>query len=469
MDIRIPSLLALLGLASCSLPDTQLWNDRVAKTPADMPAEVITKVLVHGTVKSIVSNPVSGTRKGISMWWRRSRLLSDSLFKQRILLKSAYIKGADIEQALDLIGLPVPLPGKIDYLVDGHEFFPALYHSIDQAKHRIDTQIFIFDNDDVATRYADRLKERSRDVQCRVLMDRMGSIASWWTAPETPLPKDFRPPSSMPHYLMEGSRVKARVSQNPWLVADHSKLIMIDGEEAYLGGMNIGREYRYEWHDLMVRVRGPVTTELQNHFNRSWRLQGLWGDWSMPFYRKLKADRGAAEAGHYPIRLLRTTPARVEIEEALLTAIRMSRKRIYLQNSYVTSELLLQELLDARARGVEVNFIFPETNDSKLMGTANRGFAATLLNRDCNVYAYPKFTHVKAAIIDNWACVGSANLDGLSLRINGELNIAYSDPEAVEMLRQRIFLKDMRASRKLKRGELKVPPISLGNIIRQQL
>ena len=434
-----------------------------------MPAELITKVGVHGSAISIVSNPVSSTRKGISMWWRRSRLLGDSILKQRILLNSAYTKGANIEQALDLMGLPTPLPGKIDYLVDGREFFPALYRSIDHAKHRIDTQVFIFDNDDVATRYADRLKERSRDIQCRVLMDRLGSISSWWTAPETPLPKNFRPPSSMPHYLMKDSRVKARVSQNPWLVSDHSKVILIDGEEAYLGGMNIGREYRYEWHDLMVRVRGPITTELQNHFNRSWRLQGLWGDWSMPFYRKLKPDLGAAEAGHYPIRLLRTTPARAEIEEALLSAIRMSRKRIYLQNSYVTSELLLQELLAARDRGVEVNFIFPETNDSKLMSIANRRFAATLLKRNCNVYAYPKFSHVKASIVDNWACIGSANLDGLSLRINGELNIAYSDPEAIETLRQKVFLKDIRASRKLKRGELKVPPISLGNLILQQL
>ena len=178
------------------------------------------------------------------MWWRRSRLLSDSILKQRILLNSAYTRGANIEQALDLMGLPAPLPGKIDYLVDGREFFPALYRSIDQAKQRIDTQVFIFDNDDVATQYADRLKKRSRDIQCRVLMDRLGSISSWWTAPETPLPKNFQPPSSMPHYLMKDSRVKARVSQNPWLVSDHSKIILIDGEEAYLGGMNIGRSPR---------------------------------------------------------------------------------------------------------------------------------------------------------------------------------------------------------------------------------
>lgn len=462
-------LVFTLGFASCSVPDTRLWKKRIEVAPARMASEIIPKVLVHGSIKSMVSNPVSCTSKGISMVWNRSHLLTGGIFKQRDLLQSAYTRGTGIEEALDLMGLPTPLPGKVDCLVDGREFFPALYRSIDNAQRRIDTQVYIFDNDDVAMQLADRLKERSQDVQCRVLMDRLGSIASWWSAPDSSCRKGYKPPSSMPHYLRRDSEVKARFSQTPWLVTDHTKLFIFDGKEAYLGGMNIGREYRYDWHDLMVRVRGPVTTELQNIFDRSWRQQGPWGDWSMPFYRKVKPDTASADAGHYPIRLLRTTTARAEIEEALLVAIRMSRKRIYLQNSYVTSEAILQELLAARDRGVEVNFIFPKTNDSKLMDAASRVFATTLLKHDCNVYLYPKFSHVKASIIDNWACVGSANLDGLSLRINGELNIAYSDPEAVETLRQRVFLKDIRASQKLKREDLEVSSSFFVNLIHQQL
>jgi cardiolipin synthase len=469
MVLRWFSLLVFSGLASCSLPDTPLWNDREMMTSARMPPELITKVVVHGSAKSIVSNPVTSTHKGISMWWQRSRLLGDSILKQRALLNTAYADGKDIEHALDLIGLPTPLPGKIDYLVDGKEFFDALYHSVNQAESRIDTQVFIFDNDDVATRYANRLKERSQDVRCRVMMDRLGSISSWWTAPETPLPKGFDPPSSMPHYLQEGSAVKVRLSQNPWLISDHSKLIMIDGKEAYLGGMNIGREYRHDWHDFMVRVTGPITTELQNHFDRSWRIQGLWGDWGLPFYRKLKPNLDSHDSTHFPIRLLHTAPNRFEIEQAILVAIRMSRKRIYLQNSYVTSEVILQELLAACDRGVEVNFVFPVENDSKIMDSANRRFGAKLLERGGKVYAYPKFSHVKAVIVDDWACIGSANLDGLSMRINGELNIAYSNTKAVEALRLRIFEKDIRASRRLKRGDLKIAPFSLNAPISQQL
>ena len=365
--------------------------------------------------------------------------------------------------------MPKPYPGEVDLLVDGAEFFPALYRSVDGARQQIDSQIFIFDNDDVATDFADRLRKRSKEVRCRVLMDRLGSIAAWWTPPAGPLPPGFVAPSSMPHYLKKKSRVKARMSQNPWLVADHSKLIMIDRNEAYLGGMNIGREYRYEWHDLMVRVTGPVTTELQNRFDRSWKLQGLWGDLGSFFHRDQKPDLTATKASHFPIRILRTTPERAEIEEAILVAIRMSRRRIYLQNSYVTSELLLRELLAARKRGVEVNFIYPEENDSKLLDTANRRFAATLLDRGCRVYAYPKFSHVKAVMVDDWVCLGSANFDGLSMRINGELNIAYTDRKSAEELRSRVFEKDMRESKRLKKVELRVPSYSLSTPLLQQL
>ena len=462
-------LLLVASLVSCALPDTELWKDRGDGNFTKMPMELATKVMVHGTGKSIVSNPVSGTHKGVSMWWQRSRLLRDSLLKQRPLLDEAYARGGNIEEALDLMEISKGVPGRVDCLIDGPEFFEALYQSVKKAEHRIDTQVFIFDNDDVATEFADLLKERSQDVQCRVLMDRLGSIGGWWSPPETPMRAGFRPPSSMPHYLEEGSHVQVRESMNPWLVADHTKLILIDQNEAYLGGMNIGREYLHEWHDMMVRVRGPVITELQNIFDESWKMQGMWGDWDLLFSRKKKPDLSSPNTNNYPIRILRTGAGVTDIEKAILVAIRMSRKRIDLQNSYVTSEVLLQELLAARRRGVEVNFIYPQRNDAPLMEMANQRFAASLMEAGGNVFVYPGFSHLKAVVVDDWVCLGSANLDGLSLRINSELNIAYSNAKAVEVFRKRVFETDMKKSRRLRKGELKDLPPLLSHPVIQQL
>lgn len=455
--------------ASCSLPETPLWNDRESGATTGQSSELITKVLLHGSFKSMINNPVTGTGKGLSMWWERSKLLGENFLSDGALLNPAYARGAGIEEALDLVGMPRPVPGKVDLLVDGEEFFNALHQSVDSAKDRVDTQVYIFDNDDVATGFADRLKARSAEIRCRVLMDRLGSISGWWNPPATRLPDDFKAPPSMEHYLEKGSKVRVRMSQNPWFVADHSKLFLIDGREAYLGGMNIGREYRHEWHDLMVRVTGPVVTPLQGHFDRSWKLQAFLGDLRVLFHREPRPARMDVQEGEHPVRILKTTPARAEIEEAMLVAIRMSRKRIFLENPYVTSELLLRELIAARKRGVEVHFIYPKENDIEVMTEANRRFAASLLEHGGKAYVFPRFSHVKAVLVDDWICLGSANFDGLSLRINGELNIAYTDPRAAENLLRRVFLKDIRESRALRRGDLKVSPFSLSKPLIQQL
>ena len=116
-----------------------------------------------------------------------------------------------------------------------------------------------------------------------------------------------------------------------------------------------------------------------------------------------------------------------------------------------------------------MNFIYPVQNDSKLLDSANRRFAATLLEHGCRIYAYPKFSHVKAVMVDDWVCLGSANLDGLSMRINGELNIAYSHKKSAQELRRRVFEEDMRRSKRLRVKDLKASPYSLSIPLLQQL
>ncbi|WP_435893036.1 phospholipase D-like domain-containing protein [Oceaniferula spumae] len=419
-----------------------------------MPAEMIDKVILRGSVVSIIRNPVTGTHKGISMAHARGEVLVDPLLKLMPSVDENYRGTHTIEEVLDLIGMPEPVPGNVEYLIDGKEFFTDINAEVRRAQKQIDTRVFIFDNDDIAMDFADLLKKKSKDVKCRVLLDEMGSIAAWWVAPET---KGKKPPlreSSIVDYLKDGSRVKVRKSLNPWLVADHSKLIVIDGKMAYLGGMNIGREYRYEWHDMMVKVTGPAVTALSNDFNRAWNLQGGWGDWALPFHKKLKYRKQVRE-GEIGIRILKTAAGNRDIEKAMLAAIRMSRKRVYLQNSYFTSDALQRELMAARERGVDVRLVLPEDNDSALLKAGNQAAAKQLVESGARVYMYQPFSHIKAIVVDDWACVGSANFDALSLKINEELNISFSDKAAVNRLVRDLFLKDFRASKLLRKRDVK--------------
>ena len=82
----------------------------------------------------------------------------------------------------------------------------------------------------------------------------------------------------MVNYLRQGSRVRVRVHANPWLTGDHSKAIIVDRRRAFVGGMNIGREYQYDWHDLMMEVTGPVVDVLQHDLDKSWAKAGPLGD-----------------------------------------------------------------------------------------------------------------------------------------------------------------------------------------------
>ena len=452
MYFKFLSVLLFSVICSCSVPDTALWNERSTAKSIGMPAEAFTKVVVLGNLTTLVRNPISSNKKRLWMFKKRSEIVAGdiALFAT---VDDSYRRNHSIEAHLDKIKIPARVAGTVDYLIDGEAFFGALQNSVENAKKSIDTRVFIYDNDDLAVAYSEHLKRKSKDMRCRVIMDELGSLSSWWGDPESKMPDGFKSPGSMPHYIEKNSKVSVRLSKNPGLVTDHAKLFIIDEKEAYLGGMNIGREYRVEWHDMMVRVKGPVVNILQNEFNKAWRLQGRTGDWTYPL-KFTKRYRRTIRQNELGIRVLKTSPGKTQIERAMIAAIRMAKKRIYLQNSYFTSNSLEKELIAALERGVEVNLVYPQENDSQLFAKSNEHFVHSLYKEGANIYAYPKFSHVKALIVDDWVCLGSANCDALSMRINEEINIAFTDKKKANELINDLFKKDIRKSKRLR--DLKV-------------
>ena len=326
--------------------------------------------------------------------------------------------------------------GRIRYLIDGSEFFPVLLHAIKTAQTSIRMRMYIFDNDDYALKYADLLKARSVDIPVHILLDGLGTISGALAEAEY-IPRHTRPgPLSITTYLRDDSEVRVRMLPNPWMQGDHSKVIIIDDESAFLGGMNIGREYRYEWHDMMVETRGPVVDLLIRDFENTHAQSGPLGDLQGTLQRSDHPVR-TAHAEDYPLRLVYTKTGRSQI-----TAMRRVQSRIWIQNAYITSDAVLYELLKARRRGVDVRVIMPYRTDSGLISRSNALAANVMLRNGIRVYIYPGMSHLKAAIYDGWACLGSANFDRLSLRLNKETNIATSHPEAVRELATRVFAKD---------------------------
>ncbi|MEH6571520.1 MAG: phospholipase D-like domain-containing protein, partial [Halioglobus sp.] len=226
------------------------------------------------------------------------------------------------------------------------EFFPRFIDALGSARDSVDIRTYIFDNDDVALNVGELLKRRSREgVAVRVLFDGQGSIAAAGTQSNTQ-PDDHLPPTSIESYLTQKSSVEVRKVQNPWLTGDHVKTMVIDKQLAFLGGMNIGREYRYDWHDMMVEIHGPVVDEINREFQLAWGRAGVFGDFS--YFYSWQTRKQNQHLDGYPVRLIYTKPGRAEIYNLQREAIRRSQRYIYVENAYFTDDVLLRELVLAR-------------------------------------------------------------------------------------------------------------------------
>jgi cardiolipin synthase len=347
----------------------------------------------------------------------------------------------------DLTGTQQTL-GTVNFLIDGPEYFERLESAIANASRSIDMRTYIFDNDDYAVAVADRIKARSNaDVRVRIMLDSLGNLQAMQTDPDS-MPSTHRTPLSMTMYLEENSHVNVRNIGNPYFTGDHTKTTIIDKQVAFVGGMNIGREYRYDWHDLMMELHGPVVDQLQFESDKAWSRAGLLGDLGnvLTFVRGMSDDAGT---GGYPVRILKTRNFDSDIYKAQIAAMRNARRYILIENAYFSDDRTLYELAHARRRGVDVRIILPSTGNHGPLNASNDVAINQLLKHGVRVYRYPGMSHVKAAIFDGWACVGSANFDKLSLKINKELNIATSDAATVTELIERVFIPDLMISREI--------------------
>ncbi len=343
-------------------------------------------------------------------------------------------------------------------LVDGESFFDDFIETVKSAAHSVFIQTYIFKTDTFSMEIINLLKQASKNVDVRVLIDYFGSLSNS-KENQDPIIKDYKKPKDIVDCLKEDSDIKVRMHPDTWLISDHRKIFLIDRKKAYVGGMNIANEYRYTWHDLMVSLEGPVVSPIVKLFYKSWSFAGLGGDFAVAYrslFTKSKRKENKAADDMIDVRLLFTDSTDYQIYESQLEAIRRAKRRIYIENPYFTEKTLVEELVAAKERGVDVKVIFPAVNDMVLYDKINLKIANYFIEKGVEVYLYPKMTHVKAAVYDNWACLGSANFNKLSMFKNREINIAFYDEKTVEELIENLFMADFEVSDKYEE-EVNIP------------
>ncbi|HPQ94298.1 MAG TPA: cardiolipin synthase [Thiolinea sp.] len=320
---------------------------------------------------------------------------------------------------LDRIG---PLAGNaVQVMRAGGEVFDALEQAFDAASDHIHLVYYIWEADQTGARLLDALvRAARRGVEVRLLLDDVGSRLA-----RPPFFRALREAGGKVERFLRVNLLSRRLTLNN---RNHRKVVVVDGQIAFTGGMNVGDDYAglgQPWQDLHARIEGPVVYSLQEVFCQDW-YHATGEDLVRGTYFPEVRDAGTICA-----QFLASGPADERwqnIHTVLFAAMTLASGRIWIETPYfVPDRPILLALQTAALRGVDVRLLVPKRSDHWLVTLAGRSFMDDLLVAGVRVFEmHGAMTHAKAVTIDdNFATLGSANMDQRSFRLNFEGNLFF--------------------------------------------
>jgi cardiolipin synthase len=347
-----------------------------------------------------------------------------------------------LEQAVS--DSPLLTGNRVRLLQDGPDTYRAMFAAILAARDHINMETYILEDDEVGRRFADALIEKQRQgVQVNLIYDSVGTLG-------TPA-EFFQRLRDSGIRTLEFNPVNPATATAGWDVnqRDHRKLLIVDGQTVFLGGINISSVYsggssrrqskaaltkELPWRDTDLQIDGPVVAEFQKLFLETWAAQQ--GEPLAPrnFLPPLQPQ------GNEVVRAIGSSPddAFSLIYVTLLSAINSAETEVWLTNAYfVPDPQLLAALEAAAARGVDVRLVVPGSTDSALVFHAGRSYYDELLKDGVTIFERRgALMHAKTAVIDGvWSTVGSTNLDWRSFLHNQEVNAVVLGTEFGDRMR----------------------------------
>ncbi|MES1923929.1 phospholipase D-like domain-containing protein [Salinisphaera sp. T31B1] len=330
---------------------------------------------------------------------------------------------------------PVVGGNRVDVLQNGEQAYPPMLEAIERARRFVYLTTYILETNRLGKRFIAALaRAAERGVDVRVLVDGVGEYYAWpgWRA--VPLlnrrgvsAARFLPPRLLPPSL----RLNLR---------NHRKILVTDAGIAFTGGMNIGDRHLAGrpggTQDLHFRLRGPIVRQIEAVF---------LSDWAFATGRQTAIhNRHLPAIGNAACRTVENGPTRDTERLAILiqTAVAAARRRVLIMTPYfLPGPALIGALQSAALRGLDVSIVLPSKNNLAFVEWASRHGLGELMARGVKIfYRPPPFAHTKLFVIDDdYALVGSPNLDPRSLRLNFELAIEIFDAEGVPALAEHIL------------------------------
>ncbi|MDB5056536.1 MAG: phosphatidylserine/phosphatidylglycerophosphate/cardiolipin synthase family protein [Chloroflexi bacterium] len=312
---------------------------------------------------------------------------------------------------------------RLQLYCSGTYLFQDMLDAIDGATRSILFETYLWKGDTLGQEFKDRLAAKAASgVDVYAIYDSPANLV---------VPREFKrfPPSI--HTLRYGSIGRPWQWIDPRRYArDHRKLLVVDGETAFIGGYNIGELYRVQWRDTHVRVKGPHAARLGQDFIDFWNRHTSASEripWNLRrgVQPRLQHSTNDARRLMFPIR------------DMYVDAIGRAERRVWITTAYFIPDTVLRNaLIDAAKRGVDVKVLVPWTSNHVSADWLAHGFFSRLLEHGVRIFGYrDAMNHAKTMTVDGeWSTVGTANLDRLSQIGNYEINLeVYDEAFAAQM------------------------------------
>jgi cardiolipin synthase len=364
----------------------------------------------------------------------QSRVRLDLMKNHALRPEMGQEQEAMIAQAQRMSGNLILGGNAVELLSDTVAYIDRLVADIDAAQHHVNLLYYIWRPDALGVRVVEAvIRAQQRGVVCRLLVDAVGSKPLLKSAQAAQLRK-------------AGGHVVPMLPVRLWRrklarmdLRNHRKIAVIDGAVAYAGSHNLvvedyGHRRAGKWIDLSARFTGPITAQLQIVFLEDWEFET---DERLDFPELFPSP---VPSGEVPAQVVPTGPNHPSdsFQRVLLAALNSARRKIIMTTPYlVPDEPTMVALSMAADRGVEVRIATPRRSDHPLVGAAGRAYYEQLMEVGVHIHrCYAGLLHAKTITVDdNFALLGSANLDIRSFYLNFEINVLLYGPQITGRLR----------------------------------
>ncbi len=353
-------------------------------------------------------------------------------------------------------GFPLTTDNEVELLKDGEKTFKRIFEALREARETIHVQYYIFEEGELADRLLDLFVQKEAEgVEVRLIYDSIGSLSL-----SRGYLQKLREAGIEVYNFLPYRFGRFLTSLN---YRNHRKIIVVDGETAFTGGINISDKYLKGdenlgiWHDMHLMIRGSAAHHLNTVFINDWEL--VSGN-----QLEIKPPEMSQFPGNVRMQILASGPNDdfSLMEKLYFTLINSARKYVYITNPYIIpNHALMTALHTAALSGVDVRLLLSSKSDSIVVNLCVRSYFQRFLRSGIRIFLYPEgFLHSKIITVDDRVCtIGTANVDDRSFQHNYEVNaVVFEKTTAVEL--REYFERDSEKSIELNFEDFSTRPLT---------